>query len=189
MRFRRRVDDPTARLWRELEDWFQDEDGYHPGEDLLFAGLTGDELERGWAFLAEKADRLNPSSTVWDHEADCEVSVVEMLAQGAVAAAARSPELLVGLHNIRASDSLLPYIGVWLYSDALALFWWVGADWKPDSAASLATLLHQLRDELLPTATITLESGWEARFWNAIDSYIATTKAGSDASANSRDRR
>ena len=180
MRFRRRVDDPTARLWRELEDWFQDDTGYHPGEDLLFDGLTPDELERGWAFLAGKADPLDGSSTVWDQEAGREVSVVEMMANGAVAAAARSPELLVGLYNIRVGDSLLPYIGVWLSSDALALFWWVGVDWKPDSAASLATLLHQLRNEVLPTATITLESGNEDIFWNAIDTYIAAVGAGGD---------
>ena len=183
MRLRRPVDEPTARLWRALESWFRDEDSSHAGPDLSFDGLNPDELERGWSFLAEKADALNSAATVWDNEADKEVSVVEIMANGAGAAAARSPGVIVGLHNIRVGDRRVPWIGVFLYSDALALYWWVGDDsWKPHSVAGLAILLHHLRDEILPTASVELEWGGDNTFWGAIDSYIVAVGAGQDAS-------
>lgn len=179
MRLRRRVDDPTARLWRELESWFRDEDLSYAGGDVEFDGLTPEEVERGWAFLAEKADPLNPSHTVWDDHADKKVSVVEMMANGAIAAAARSPGVIVGLYNVEVGSARLPWLGITLWSAGLAPYWWISDDsgWEPHSVAGLAILLHQLRDEVLPAAAITLERGDDVTFWNAIDTYIATVEA------------
>ena len=57
-----------------------------------------------------------------------EVSVVAVLERGAVVAAARCPSLLVRLDGVTSHGVELPWLGVFIDTDAPALYWWVKDD-------------------------------------------------------------
>lgn len=176
MRFlRRRVaepQDPTSRLWHELGAWFRD-DSSHAGPDLSFSDLTPTDLERGWQFLAARADPIDPAKTVWDSVNDCEVSAAEVLKDGAFAAATRCSNLLMGLSNVKSGSVRLPWLGVMLWPTELALYWWVGKDeWNAETLAGFAVLLADLRT-LLPNSPVSLEWDSDDDFWPAIDAYLS----------------
>jgi hypothetical protein len=106
----RKVDEPTAVLWRDLKWWFRD--ASHPGPDLDFCGLAPNEVESAWQYVAKRADPLDPSATASDDVEGREVSAASLLANGAVYAASRSPGLLVGVRNIDVAGQRLPWLGV-----------------------------------------------------------------------------
>jgi hypothetical protein len=173
MRFRRRVDDPTARLWRELEGWFREEDGSeHAGPDVGFPNLRPEELERGWEFLAARADSLDPTKTVWDEQESRAVSVVTAIENGAIAAVARYSSPLFPLRNVRCANTRLPWLGVWLFPEELAFYWWVSdSEWNKDTVAGLAELLGDLMN-LLPRSHPTNEWDADDDFWPPIERYL-----------------
>lgn len=176
---------PTAAeaLWRELEDWFRGEDGEsHAGPDLTFDGLEAAEVERVWEFLRSSADPIDPTQTTWDEITDAEVSIVTALEHGAVAAATRSPGLLLGLNEVTAHGVKLPWLGVFIYTDAIALYWWVSDDsgWNAETLAALARLVDDLR-RLAPAAQVDVEWDVEGReFFPTIDRFLSASAQAGD---------
>ena len=181
MSFRHTPRTPAEVLWRELEEWFREEDGSsHAGPDLTFDGLEAADVERVWQFLRSSADPIDPRQTTWDETDSADASVVTALEPGAVAAAARCPGLPVGLEGITAYGVKLPWLGVFICTDAVALYWWVSADsgWNSDTVAALAKLIDDLR-RLAPSAQIDIEWDDEGGFFPSIDRFLsAATPAG-----------
>ena len=172
-RFRRRhPEDPAARLWRDLEPWFRDEQSEHHGPDVGFPNLRPEELERGWEALAARADPLDPTETLWDEETKSEVSVVRALENGAVAAAARYPTPLLSLRNVKCANVRLPWLGVWLWPEELSFYWWVDDfSWNQRTVAGFAELLGELMN-LIPRSHPTIEWDEDGDFWPAIERYL-----------------
>lgn len=182
MRFRSRPTPaeptPAERLWQELEDWFTD-DGFRAGPDVMFDDLDAADVERVWQFLYARADPLDPTRTAWDEVEQTEVSIVRALEFGAVAAAVRCPNLLVRLTGITSRAVRLPALGISVYPDAFALFWWIndeGGHWNPETVAALATLIDDLR-RLVPAARLEHEWGGGETFWPAIDRFLSAAQA------------
>ena len=167
---------PADVLWRELEEWFRDENGVsHPGPEVTFDGLEAADVDRIWQFLRSSADPISPTQTTWDEKDDVEVSVVTALERGAVAAARRSPTLLVGLEGVTAHGVKLPWLGVYICTDAVAFYWWVSDDegWNAETVAALAKLIDDLR-RLAPTAQV--DVGWDddgQEFLPSIDRFLS----------------
>lgn len=162
-------------LWRELEGWFREDDrSSHPGSDLTFGGLEAADVERVWQFLGSSADRIDAGKTTWDEVDNAEVSVVAVLERGAVAAATRCPSLLVGLDGINSHGVTLPWLGVFIYTDAIALYSWVSDDsgWNRDTVAALARLIDDLRP-LAPQAHVDIECDAVGEFFPAIDRFLS----------------
>src|SRR6188472_1057340 len=112
------------RLWAAVRDWFEEPDGTrHAGPDVILDRLSTDDVERAWQILSSAADPLDPTATVWDEVDGREVSAVAALEGGVGAALARSASLLVPLRRVRAHGVELPWLGVFLYADAVALYW------------------------------------------------------------------
>ena len=56
------------RLWAAVRDWFEEPDGIrHAGPDVLFDGLSTEDVERARRFLSSAADPIDPTATVWDN--------------------------------------------------------------------------------------------------------------------------
>ena len=165
---------PAEALWLELEQWFREEDGSHAGPDLTFDGLEAADVERVWQFLQSSADPINPAQTTWDGKNHAAVSVVTALEQGPVAAATRCPGLLVNLTGVTSHRIKLPWLGVFIYTDAVAIYWWVSdkEGWNRDTVAALATLIDDLR-RLAPDAQVDLQWDDEGAFFPSIDRFIS----------------
>ena len=167
---------PADLLWRELEEWFREEDGVsHAGPDVMFDGLEAADVDRLWQLLRSSADPMNPAQTTWDEIDNEDVSVVTALERGTVAAAARCPNLLLALTGVTSHGVELPWLGVFIYTDALAFYWWVSDDagWNAETVAALAMLIDDLR-RLAPAARI--EVGWDdegREFLPAIDRFVS----------------
>jgi hypothetical protein len=166
---------PDELLWRELEGWFREEDGSsHAGPDLTFDGLEAADVERVWHFLRSSAGPIDAGKTTWDEVDNAEVSVAAVLGRGAVAAAARCPSLLVGLDGINSHGVTLPWLGVFIYTDAIALYWWVSDDsgWNRHTVAALARLIDDLR-RLAAHAQVALEWDAQGEFFPSIDRFLS----------------
>ena len=97
------------------------------------------------------------------------------LERGAVAAARRSPTLLVGLEGVTAHGVKLPWLGVYICTDAVAFYWWVSDDegWNAETVAEVAKLIDDLR-RLAPTAQV--DVGWDddrQEFLPSIDRFLS----------------
>ena len=168
---------PSAeeRLWAAVRDWFEEPDGTrHAGPDVLFDGLSAGDVERTWRFLSSAAEPLDPTATVWDDVDGREVPVVDALEGGVGAALARSASLLVPLRRICAHGVELPWLGVYLYADAVAFYWWVSEDegWDAAAVAALVGLIDDV-ERLMPSARAEIEWDDDGSFRAAIDTYLA----------------
>jgi len=163
------------RLWAAVRDWFEEPDGTrHAGPDVILDRLSTDDVERAWQILSSAADPLDPTATVWDEVDGREVSAVAALEGGVGAALARSASLLVPLRRVRAHGVELPWLGVFLYADAVALYWWVSQDegWDSAAVAALVGLIDDV-EQLIPGARAEIEWDDDGSFRAAIDTYLA----------------
>lgn len=167
------------RLWAAVRDWFEEPDGTrHAGPDVLFDGLSTGEVESVWRFLASAADPIDPAATVWNDLDGDEKAAIAALEDGAGAALARSASFLVRLHRVRAHGVELPWLGVFVYIDAVSFYWWVGEDesWNPASAAAIVCLIDDI-ERLVPGARAEIEWDDDGSFRAAIDAYLVERRS------------
>jgi hypothetical protein len=169
---------PAEALWSDVHEWFGEEDGgSHAGPDITFDGLDSADVERVWQFLRAAADPIDTAHTTWDAVDNVEVGILTALEHGTAAAAARCPNLLVGLTGITVRGAKLPWLGVFIYTDGVGLYWWVSDDsgWNPETVAALAKLIDELR-QLAPAARVCVEGDEEGTaFLPSIDRFLSAS--------------
>ena len=170
---------PSAetRLWRRVKDWFVD-DVTHAGADLSFEGLSSAEVSRLFGLLRKRASRIAPNASVWDAELERDVLLDSLDDPAALVERGAAAGFIVPLLDVRVGDEILPWLGVFLWENSLALYWWVGEDegWNPTRVGALALLIDELR-RAVPRARLALEWGGANEFFGAIDEYLAAIRA------------
>ena len=165
---------PRERLWQRLESWFSDsDDTSHAGPEITFDGLTAAQVDSVWQLLRERAEPLDSTESVWDKQDEMEVGVVDALDAGAHGAERFYGEI-VNLRRIRTHDIVLPWLGLFLYPDAVGLYWWVSDEegWDPDLVAGFAELLGDIH-AIAPEAGIEVEWDEDREVWPAIEEYLS----------------
>ena len=144
------------------------------GPAITFDGLAAAQVDRAWRLLRERAEPLDPAGWVWDEHDGKEVSVVDALEAGA-SGAERFNGGIVSLRHIRTHGVFLPWLGLFLYPDAVGLYWWVSDEegWNPDLVAGFAELLADIR-AIAPDAGVEVEWDENREVWPAIEEYLAS---------------
>jgi hypothetical protein len=170
-----------ARLWFELADLFEEDDGSLP--EIRLIDLTPGGVERIFAELSRRAEPLDPAQTVWHEERAQQVPLGELSDVGALAAKGRIAPSHFLLSGIRSGGVRLPDLGAFVFPDEVALDYRMGKDWNADVLAAFVELLAELQllepgARLVAACEVELQpEGTQKRFQQAVATYLSAAEA------------
>lgn len=133
----------SEQLWETISNILFKEEGSLP--EIRLTGLTSEHAAAVFSNLLEMANTTDLSQTIWHEKLKCEVPLSELPNAGALAADGVLSSLHVILSGIRSGGTLLPDLGVSVYTNEVALDYRPGSDWNPDVLAAFIELLSGLR--------------------------------------------
>ena len=169
------ADTAKVRLWRELRELFEDEDGVrHAGPDVGFDDLRGADLLRLWDHVCSHARSVSKRE-VWDRNnepADEPLTLADartLLARGELG--------YVSVHVDGLEPHRLPLLVFEFWRDAVSMYWWVADEgWNTKTAAALAELLGELH-ALVPHSRLAYDDQSDVdEFWGPVSRYLATIR-------------
>jgi hypothetical protein len=172
MSWRGRRTTAKERLWLELRDAFEDDDGgLYANCDVEFDGLSGTDILRMWDYIESRATAIT-ERVVWDRNNEPPDETLDLAE--AVARLARGELGYVSVNANGLKPRRVPPVALELWPDAVSLYWWVNDDgWDTETVAELAEFLGELR-ALVPHARLAYEELDVEQFWGPVNSYLAT---------------
>jgi hypothetical protein len=134
--------DAEARLWDELHELFDTDDGSLP--DVVLYGLQPKSLQSSFDLLRKLAAPLE-GQTLWHEEKQAQVPVEDVADAPTLVAAFRIPPFHVRFSGIRIGDVPIPTLGAFTFQEMLALDYRMGEQWNPTVLGAFARLLGQLK--------------------------------------------
>jgi hypothetical protein len=174
---RRRIRPTPAQhqLWRELGEYFAEDDGTLP--EYWFSGLSPEGAARIFDELRERADPPEPSTTIWHDEREEQLPLAEVPDAGALVTSGRIGSLHVVLSGVRSAGIRLPDLGVSLFRDSVELDYRMGRDWNPIVLSAFVDLLIELQ-QLDPGSRLDAhaDADVQEQFREAIERYLVAAR-------------
>jgi hypothetical protein len=166
-------------LWRDLRDWFKEEDEiFHAGPELGFNDLSQRGVERLWEHLRARAEPIEPTIEIWDEKREQSVLLSDFPDAVALVHQGRFGSFIVALRGIHSGGVRLPDLGVWVSPGRLAIWWWLGGDpdWTIDTVCGFALLIGDLRD-VEPGSSLDIQYSKLSELLDPIDRYLDAIKS------------
>jgi hypothetical protein len=147
----------TTRLWAELHDLFDTDDGSLPEVRVAYSDPKA--TIAGYNLLRKRASRIvtdNPSFWSKTEKEERPVDSVSNAAVLVVSGEAEAFHLVLG--GIQLGGGAIPDIGVFVFPDQLCLDYRMGTAWGPHELEAFFALLAELT-ALDPQASVSLEEG------------------------------
>jgi hypothetical protein len=115
---------PSAQLWTDLRNFFEDESGYFAGGTVWFLDIQPEDVRRLWGHISVKATSIGEGPRIYyDDETDPDTpappdAFERLLAGDGIVA------ILPVLVGVRSGGEPLPDLFLELYSDAFGIYWW-----------------------------------------------------------------
>ena len=169
------------RLWRDLRDLFEDDDGSLPEIQLLDVASAADADGAYRAFLRVAAP-LRPTQTAWDPNREREVSLGNFPDAGLLAAFGIIEGLHVVLFDVFYRGIALPDLGVRVdRGGTISVDYRPGPHWNADMLAGFIELLGNIRALTPGTRLVAADPSGapysdeiQHRFSSAVEAYVAS---------------
>lgn len=144
-------------IWKELHDLFDTDDGSLPEFRINYVDTSA--TVAAYALIRTRAAQVvSENPCFWSKTHDAEHALDSVPNAAALVMADEAEPFHVVFGGIRARGTSLPDIGVFVFSNQLALDYRMGPDWGSKELEALFELLVELVD-LDPKASISLEAG------------------------------
>jgi len=144
-------------LWNELRALFDTDDGSLPEVRVDYRDPAAPTL--GYALLRGRAARVvNDNAYFWSKTHDAERPLDSVSNAAALVVSGEAEAFHVVLGGIQSRSVAIPDLGVFVFTDQLAIDYRMGPAWGPKELEGFFGLLGELTS-LDPDATLSLEEG------------------------------
>jgi hypothetical protein len=153
-------------LWDDLRDLFDTDDGSLPEIRVNYSDCSA--TVAGYALLRERAARIvSERASLWSNTQSTSLPVDSVPNAAALVVSGEAASFHVVLGGIQSQGVTIPDLGVFVFSDQLALDYRMGPDWGARELRALFALLAELA-ALDPQASV---SHWDT---DAADRFKAS---------------
>jgi hypothetical protein len=169
-----------SRLWKELHDLFDTDDGSLPEIELNC--LSGVQVQSIYLFLRSRGkDTTRDGAKFWDNDLKQKRPVDSIANAATLVTTNRADPFHVVISGLTFNGVTVPDIGVFVFQESISLDYRMGVEWEPAKLSAYFECLFEVK-KFAPSAKISLQPGTseeaQKRFQKMLAEFIREKESG-----------